>query len=133
MLSSLRAMPIPLLSSARIPRTATGLSVFSFPGRQQLPSLCDLPPLKAPPSPPRKLPTPSSFVPKGFFEPSCSRTKPAPPAPGSYKIQGRTHTGESFEIFDPYAFPVVLSEFDLYLMGEGRHFDTYEKLGAHVK
>src|SRR6266478_6054244 len=54
------------------------------------------------------------------------------PAPGSYKIQGRTHEGIPFETYDPYAFPPVLTEFDLYLMGEGRHYDTYEKLGAHV-
>jgi len=32
-----------------------------------------------------------------------------------------------------FAFPYLLSEFDLYLMGEGRHYDTYEKLGAHIK
>src|SRR5712692_5909554 len=70
--------------------------------------------------------------PEGFFEATWPSNQSAPPAPGSYKIQGRTHFGESFEIFDPYAFPVVLSEFDLYLMGEGRHYDTYEKLGAHV-
>ena len=30
-------------------------------------------------------------------------------------------------------FPFQLTEFDLYLMGEGRHYDTYEKLGAHLK
>ncbi|PYU63157.1 MAG: 1,4-alpha-glucan branching enzyme, partial [Acidobacteria bacterium] len=70
--------------------------------------------------------------PEGFFEAAWASNQSAPPSPGSYKIQGRTHFGDSFEIFDPYAFPVVLSEFDLYLMGEGRHYDTYEKLGAHV-
>src|SRR5580693_7398390 len=70
--------------------------------------------------------------PQGFFEASWPSNQSAPPAAASYKIQGRTHYGESFEIYDPYAFPCVLSEFDLYLMGEGRHYDTYEKLGAHV-
>src|SRR2546421_3555820 len=70
--------------------------------------------------------------PEGFFEAPWPASQSVPPAPASYKIQGRTPFGESFEIFDPYAFPVVLSEFDLYLMGEGRHYDTYEKLGAHV-
>src|SRR2546430_12403448 len=70
--------------------------------------------------------------PEGFFEAAWPSNQSAPPFPGSYKIQGRTHFGDSFEIFDPYSFPVVLSEFDLYLMGEGRHYDTYEKLGAHV-
>src|SRR6266566_4794453 len=70
--------------------------------------------------------------PEGFFEATWPSQQSAAPAPGSYKIQGRTHSGDPFEIFDPYAFPMVLSEFDLYLMGEGRHYDTYEKLGAHV-
>ena len=70
--------------------------------------------------------------PEGFFEASWPSNQSAPPAAGSYKIQGRTNSGDPFEIFDPYAFPIVLSEFDLYLMGEGRHYDTYEKLGAHV-
>ena len=70
--------------------------------------------------------------PEGFFEATWPSNQTSAPAPGSYKIQGRTHYGDPFEIYDPYAFPCVLSEFDLYLMGEGRHYDTYEKLGAHV-
>jgi 1,4-alpha-glucan branching enzyme len=82
--------------------------------------------------PPAKVTDAVKLRPEGFFEATWPSNQSAPPAPGSYKIQGRTHTGDSFEIFDPYAFPVVLSEFDLYLMGEGRHYDTYEKLGAHV-
>ncbi len=70
--------------------------------------------------------------PEGFFEATWPSNQSGPPAANSYKIQCRTHHGESFEIYDPYAFPCVLTEFDLYLMGEGRHYDTYEKLGAHV-
>jgi 1,4-alpha-glucan branching enzyme len=69
--------------------------------------------------------------PEGFFEAQWPSNQSAPPAPGSYKIQGRTHYGEAFELYDTYAFPFLLSEFDLHLMGEGRHYDTYEKLGAH--
>src|SRR5262249_42715920 len=30
-----------------------------------------------------------------------------------------------------YAFPPQLSDFDLHLIGEGKHYDLYEKLGAH--
>src|SRR6202030_3849874 len=71
--------------------------------------------------------------PEGFFEALWPSNQSAPPAPGSYKIQGRTHHGEAFEMYDAYSFPYLLSEFDLYLMGEGRHYDTYEKLGAHIK
>ncbi len=70
--------------------------------------------------------------PEGFFEATWPSNQSSPPAAASYKIRGHTHEGESLEIYDPYAFPCVLSEFDLYLMGEGRHYDTYEKLGAHI-
>jgi len=82
--------------------------------------------------PPAKVADAVKLRPEGFFEATWPSQQSAAPAPGSYKIQGRTHSGDPFEIFDPYAFPIVLSEFDLYLMGEGRHYDTYEKLGAHV-
>src|SRR5260370_23218281 len=81
---------------------------------------------------PAKVANASKLRPEGFFEATWPSRQSAAPAPGSYKIQGRTYFGDPFEIFDPYSFPIVLSEFDLYLMGEGRHYDTYEKLGAHV-
>ena len=32
---------------------------------------------------------------------------------------------------DPYRFPPVLSDYDLYLLGEGTHRRIYDKLGAH--
>ena len=34
---------------------------------------------------------------------------------------------------DPYAFPPLLTEFDLHLLCEGRHWQSYEKLGAHPR
>ncbi len=71
--------------------------------------------------------------PEGFFEAMWPSNQSTAPAPGSYKIQGRTHHGEAFEMYDTYSITYFLSEFDLYLMGEGRHYDTYEKLGAHIK
>ncbi len=70
--------------------------------------------------------------PEGFFEASFLSSQTTAPAPGSYKIRYRTHHGEEHEVYDTYAFPYSISEFDLYLMGEGRHYDTYEKFGAHV-
>jgi 1,4-alpha-glucan branching enzyme len=35
------------------------------------------------------------------------------------------------EIEDPYRFPPVLADLDLHLLAEGRHFKSFEKLGAH--
>jgi 1,4-alpha-glucan branching enzyme len=39
--------------------------------------------------------------------------------------------GAEVELEDPYRFPPVLSDFDLYLLGEGNHLRLYDKLGAH--
>ena len=70
--------------------------------------------------------------PEGFFEAAFLSSSNTAPAPASYKIHFVTPHGEQYEVYDTYAFPYSISEFDLYLMGEGRHYDTYEKLGAHV-
>jgi len=68
---------------------------------------------------------------EGFFEAVFPTQQADAPAPSSYKLLGRNHYGETFELYDTYAFPYLLTEFDLHLMGEGRHYDTYDKLGAH--
>jgi 1,4-alpha-glucan branching enzyme len=71
--------------------------------------------------------------PEGLFEAVLPGVSDLAPAPSGYRIRFRTGYGEVFEGFDTYAFPFLLTEFDLYLMGEGRHYDAYEKLGAHIK
>ncbi|MGE0749608.1 MAG: 1,4-alpha-glucan branching protein GlgB [Variibacter sp.] len=44
----------------------------------------------------------------------------------------RVQFGEAeVELEDAYRFPPVLSDFDLYLLGEGTHLRSYDKLGAH--
>jgi hypothetical protein len=51
---------------------------------------------------------------------------------GSQHYRLRARYGErQVEIEDPYRFPPVLSDFDLYLLGEGTHMNLYDKLGAH--
>jgi 1,4-alpha-glucan branching enzyme len=69
----------------------------------------------------------------GFFEATLPTASDLAPAPSSYRLRFRNEYGDIWEAHDTYAFPYLLTEFDLYLMGEGRHYDTYEKLGAHVK
>lgn len=49
-----------------------------------------------------------------------------------YKLRIKTFDGRISEFYDPYSFLPVLSDFDLYLIGEGSHYKKYEKLGAHV-
>jgi 1,4-alpha-glucan branching enzyme len=82
--------------------------------------------------PPAVLMEATKLRPEGFFEAILPTQETDPPAPSSYKLLGRNRYGASFELYDTYAFPYLLTEFDLHLMGEGRHYDTYNKLGAHV-
>ena len=42
-----------------------------------------------------------------------------------------TWDGAQHVVEDPYRFPVVLGELDVWLLSEGRHLRVYEKLGAH--
>ncbi len=48
-----------------------------------------------------------------------------------YRLQLANDAGDTWEIEDPYSFWPVLSDFDLYLLGEGSHLEAFEKLGAH--
>src|SRR6202790_3996326 len=51
---------------------------------------------------------------------------------GSRRYQLRARFGETVvDLDDPYRFPPVLSDFDLYLLGEGTHQRIYDKLRAH--
>jgi 1,4-alpha-glucan branching enzyme len=48
-----------------------------------------------------------------------------------YHLEVVDRNGQCVTIDDPYRFPSTLSEYDLYLMGEGTHYQQYEKFGAH--
>ena len=43
-----------------------------------------------------------------------------------------TSAGHRFETEDPYSFPPLLGDLDIYLLAEGRHRDFGSALGAHV-
>lgn len=60
---------------------------------------------------------------EGFFE--CPLEK----EPSPYMLE--TPGGVRFN--DPYSFPPLLTDYDLYLMGEGTHYKNYEKLGSHAR
>jgi 1,4-alpha-glucan branching enzyme len=47
-----------------------------------------------------------------------------------YRVRAR-YGDHMVEIEDAYRFPPLLSDFDLYLLGEGSHLKLYDKLGAH--
>jgi 1,4-alpha-glucan branching enzyme len=55
------------------------------------------------------------------------------PSADSYRLRLTFPDGRRVETYDPYAFPPLLTDYDLHLMGEGTHYLKYEKLGAHVR
>ncbi len=65
--------------------------------------------------------------PDGFFAAELAgRAEPFP-----YRLRVRW-SDETHEFDDAYRFPQVLGNLDLHLLIEGRHLDSYRKLGAHV-
>ena len=66
--------------------------------------------------------------PAGVFEAIC-------PVEGDseafrYRLRIDAANGESMTQHDPYSFPPLLTDFDLYLFGEGKHLDIHRRLGA---
>jgi 1,4-alpha-glucan branching enzyme len=48
-----------------------------------------------------------------------------------YRLQVTYPGGHIVEVDDPYRYGRVLTDFDLHLLGEGTHYRSFEKLGAH--
>lgn len=65
----------------------------------------------------------------GFFERKFPEAKDF----FKYKFKIKNHNGAVSEFHDPYSFLPVLTDYDLYLIGEGSHYETHEKLGAHIR
>ncbi|MEX2315771.1 MAG: 1,4-alpha-glucan branching protein GlgB [Pirellulales bacterium] len=53
----------------------------------------------------------------------------APP----YQLRVTYKSGETTTMHDPYAFPPMLTAYDLHLLGEGTHWRSYERMGAHLR
>jgi 1,4-alpha-glucan branching enzyme len=49
-----------------------------------------------------------------------------------YRLRILYPGGYSNEIDDPYRYGRIISDYDLYLFGEGKHTRIYDKLGAHI-
>ena len=53
---------------------------------------------------------------------------------GAERYQLRAQFGDNVvQLEDPYRFPTILSDYDLYLLGEGSDQQLYDKLGAHPR
>ena len=64
---------------------------------------------------------------RGLFEYFFPETPPF-----AYCLRMTGPDGHQWTLDDPYAFPLLITDFDLHLFGEGTHFKTYEKMGAHA-
>jgi 1,4-alpha-glucan branching enzyme len=62
----------------------------------------------------------------GLFAGGVGRARPFP-----YRLKVSTPSG-TVEIEDVYRFRPVLGEIDIYLLAEGSHIRSYDKLGAHL-
>ncbi len=67
--------------------------------------------------------------PAGFYEAICPCPSSEPPRP--YRLRVADTSGNMSTMDDPYAFPTFFTDYDLYLLGQGRHYRSFEKLGAH--
>jgi 1,4-alpha-glucan branching enzyme len=72
----------------------------------------------------QKLATLEQIDPAGFFAGPI-------PARVPYRLRAKNSGGE-WSFYDPYAFPPILGEIDIYLFSEGRHRELGRVLGAHV-
>ncbi|MGO9956857.1 MAG: 1,4-alpha-glucan branching protein GlgB [Solirubrobacteraceae bacterium] len=66
--------------------------------------------------------------PAGIFEGEIEGAK----LPIHYQLRVDYGAGGKYTLEDPYAFLPTLGELDVHLIGEGRHEELYERLGAHV-
>lgn len=69
--------------------------------------------------------------PGGFYEGICPM--PTNSINPSYRLRVASKNGEIIDMHDSYAVPPMLTDFDRFLFGEGRHWQIYSKLGAHCR
>ena len=68
---------------------------------------------------------------EGYFEgPLTMPEGSGPDLRPNYRLQVRWNDGQSVIVDDPYRYPPVLGELDIWLMGEGSHLRPFEVLGA---
>ncbi len=65
----------------------------------------------------------------GLFE----ATVPGPLKTNLYRLRITDCAGQVTERHDPYAFPPLLTDFELHLFAEGTFFKAYETIGAHLR
>ena len=70
---------------------------------------------------------------KGTLKKKPSVTSKATPLAGQESIENADEQGNQQTMHDAHAYPSWLTDYDLYLLGEGTHWDAYNRLGAHLR
>ncbi len=71
--------------------------------------------------------------PTGLFEAICAPEVHNKQSGPTYRFRAVDQAGKQTTMHDPYAFPPLLTDYDLHLLAEGCHWDSYKKLGAHQR
>lgn len=69
--------------------------------------------------------------PAGLYEAICPIVDDHPTT--GYQLQVTDESGSEYTMHDPYAFPRLLSDYDLHLLAEGCHWHSYNRLGAQLR
>jgi len=69
--------------------------------------------------------------PAGVYEAICPRLPKGDAT--RYKLRFATDEGRMVTMDDPYSFPPVFSDYDLYLWGEGNLLHAYDRMGAQLR
>lgn len=69
--------------------------------------------------------------PAGLYEAICPWTEGC--QNGRYVLQTADERGNQTTMHDPYAFPHLLTDYDLHLLNEGTHWRAYQRLGAQLR
>jgi len=69
--------------------------------------------------------------PAGFYEAICPISENN--GASRYVLRVAEEGGKKLTMHDPYSFPHLLSDYDLHLLNEGRHWRLYGKLGAQLR
>ena len=66
---------------------------------------------------------------RGFFEGRV----PQLPDHVKYRLKISDKNSQLYEIYDPYSFGPIMSDYDTFLFNEGNHSNAYQMLGSHIK
>ncbi len=69
--------------------------------------------------------------PAGLYEAICPMHDVQRPL--RYELKVEDSRGRQSVTHDPYAFPPLLTDYDLHLLAEGRHWKSYRRLGAQIR